>query len=125
MKLGDLLVEAKLTEGDFQTAPLRLLERYRDFDEVFHAADLTRSGEAVASYQLIRGVLAAYSTGGSLLRPLRWTASRHDRKVALGDARSEELHSALPAACVDLAGIDNYLPKSLRSFLKTKYAITS
>jgi len=27
MRLGGLLVEAKLTEGDFQRAPLRLVER--------------------------------------------------------------------------------------------------
>jgi len=29
MKLGDLLVEAKLTETDFQSAPARMIERYR------------------------------------------------------------------------------------------------
>ena len=28
LKLGDLLVEAKLTENDFQIAPLRLIERH-------------------------------------------------------------------------------------------------
>ena len=35
MKLGSLLVEAKLTEADFQRAPLRLLYRYRDLVDVF------------------------------------------------------------------------------------------
>ena len=35
MRLGSLLVEAKLTEGDFQTRDARIVEAYRDFDEVF------------------------------------------------------------------------------------------
>ena len=35
LKLGSLLVEAKLTEGDFQTREASIVEAYRDFDEVF------------------------------------------------------------------------------------------
>ncbi len=35
MRWGDLLVEAKLTERDFQTRRAEVLEAYRDFDEVF------------------------------------------------------------------------------------------
>jgi len=35
MRLGSLLVEAKLTEGDFQTCTPSVVEAYRDFDEVF------------------------------------------------------------------------------------------
>jgi hypothetical protein len=35
MRLGTLLVEAKLTEGDFQTREARIVEAYRDFDAVF------------------------------------------------------------------------------------------
>lgn len=65
MKLGDLMVEAKLTEADFQTASVGMIERYRDFEEVFDPAELMRSGDTIHSYQLIRGVLAAYSTGGA------------------------------------------------------------
>jgi hypothetical protein len=107
MKLGDLLVEAKLTEGDFQAASIGLVERYRDFAEVFHPAELIRSGETFASYQLIRGVLAAYSTGRIVLRLVRRATSRHDRKVAFGHARGEELHSALSAPCADVAGVGN------------------
>jgi hypothetical protein len=39
LQLGDLFVEAKLTESNFQTATLRLIERYRDLETIF---DLTR-----------------------------------------------------------------------------------
>ena len=35
MRLGSLLVEAKLTEGDFQTRAAAVVEAYRDFDAVF------------------------------------------------------------------------------------------
>lgn len=35
MRWGSLLVEAKLTEADFQTREARLVESYRNFDEVF------------------------------------------------------------------------------------------
>jgi len=35
MRWGDLLVEAKLTEGDFQTRTSTIVEAYRDFDVVF------------------------------------------------------------------------------------------
>jgi hypothetical protein len=36
MRLGSLLVEAKLTEGDFQTCAVPVVEAYRDFDEAFN-----------------------------------------------------------------------------------------
>ena len=65
MKLGDLMVEAKLTETGFQTAPARMIARYRDLEAVFDRGELMMSGDVVPGYQLIRGVLAAYATGGS------------------------------------------------------------
>jgi hypothetical protein len=42
MRLGSLLVEAKLTEGDFQTKAAAVVESYRDFDEVFDRELLPR-----------------------------------------------------------------------------------
>jgi hypothetical protein len=35
LRLGSLLIEAKLTEADFQTKAATVVERYRDFDKVF------------------------------------------------------------------------------------------
>jgi restriction endonuclease-like protein len=61
MRLGELLIEAKLTEGDFQTARLDLVLRYRDFEEVFDPELLPVRNGSVRSYQLIRGVLAAFA----------------------------------------------------------------
>jgi hypothetical protein len=42
MRWGELLVEAKLTEGDFQTRSAQIVEGYRDFDEVFERELLPR-----------------------------------------------------------------------------------
>jgi hypothetical protein len=42
MRWGGLLVEAKLTEGDFQTRRAQIVEGYRDFDAVFERGLLPR-----------------------------------------------------------------------------------
>jgi hypothetical protein len=44
MRLGSLLVEAKLTETDFQSRAAAVVEAYRDFDEVFERELLPRVG---------------------------------------------------------------------------------
>ena len=61
MRLGNLLVEAKLAKYDFQATPRRLIERYRNLEDVFDLKTLEIDGTAVQSYQLIRGVLTAYA----------------------------------------------------------------
>lgn len=43
MRWGGLLVEAKLTESDFQERKAKIVEGYRDFDEVFEAEELPRA----------------------------------------------------------------------------------
>ena len=42
MRFGSLLVEAKLTESDFQSRTAAIVESYRDFDEVFDRDSLPR-----------------------------------------------------------------------------------
>ena len=61
MRVGDLLVEAKLTEGDFRNADKRVLLAYRDFSDVFDARQLPQAGKSYASDQLLRNVLAAHA----------------------------------------------------------------
>jgi hypothetical protein len=58
---GDLLIEAKLTEGDFQTARWELPRRYRDFDVVFDSDLLPGDTRRLYGYQLVRGILAAFA----------------------------------------------------------------
>ena len=81
MRFGDLLVEAKLTESDFQTKDAATVLRYRDLEEVFELRMLPRvigkPGERSAArsarrflcYQLIRNVLAAHANQMQLLCP--------------------------------------------------------
>ncbi len=59
MKLGRLLVEAKLTESDYQVADPRLVHRYPDFEAIFDSSELPMLNGRYLGYQLIRGVLAA------------------------------------------------------------------
>ena len=68
MRLGDLLIEAKLTESDFQHAPKTAVHAYRDFGEVFEDEDLPQTEKDYRSYQLIRNVLAAHAIRLCVLR---------------------------------------------------------
>jgi hypothetical protein len=63
MRLGDLLVEAKLTETDFQSARKEVVRAYQDFGELFDADALPQTANHYQSYQLIRNVLAAHASG--------------------------------------------------------------
>ncbi len=123
MKLGDLLVEAKLTESDFQTAPVRLLERYLHLDEIFDDTMWTSNSGRVPGYQLIRGVLAAHSTGGSfcVLCDARRPDLVENWYAVMRTVRNCDLRCRLQLLTwQELAGI---LPPTLQRFLATKYGI--
>ncbi len=124
LRLGNLLIEAKLTEYDFQTAALKLIHRYRDFEEVFNPELLELAGDSVQSYQLIRGVLAAQASPGTRFcvlcdgrRPdLIASWHRIQRSVQIYDLRSR----LLLLTWQELAAT---LPGELQSFLDQKYGI--
>ena len=123
MRLGHLLVEAKLTESDFQTAPIRLIERYADFDSSFDRDELPRTGTGVRSYQLIRGILAAHAEQGTFCVFL--DARRPDLieewYATLRAVRSHILQSRLRLLTwQELAAT---LPRPLQVFLAEKYGI--
>ena len=61
MRFGDLLVEAKLTEADFQSCRPVAGRTLRDFEDMFDLSLLPRAGEGFAAYQLLRNVLAAHA----------------------------------------------------------------
>ena len=125
LQLGNLFVEAKLTETSFQTARPRLIERYRDLETVF---DITRLpwmiDGIVQGYQLIRNVLAAFASDASF--------------CVLLDARRQDLievwYAVLSAVHYpsfawrlklltwqELAAV---LPTDLQQFLEIKYGIS-
>ena len=123
MKLGDLFIEAKLTESDFQRAPLRLLLRYCGLSDVFDAEQLPIRIDIVHSWQLIRGVLAAHATGSSFLVLCdRRRPDLVDRWFEVIRAvRNSSLRTRLGILTWQEIGIT--LPKPLRAFLSEKYGI--
>ena len=123
MKIGDLLVEAKLTESDFQWATPKLLSRYRDLESVFDLLALpTRNGK-YGGYQLIRGALAAYASGGSFC--VLCDARRPDLMEVwfqvLRAVRDSELRSRLKF--LTWQELASALPTDLKAFLALKYGI--
>ena len=123
MRIGGLLIEAKLTESDFQSASPRLLERYRDLDTVFDLSSLPTKNGKYGGYQLIRGTLAAFALESSFC--VLCDARRPDLVEVwfqvLGAVRQIELRCRLKLltwqelACT--------LPLDLRDFLAQKYGI--
>jgi hypothetical protein len=59
MRLGNTLVEAKLTERDFTTRARSHVLRYKALISVFDVDGLPGDSEHFAGYQLVRNVLAA------------------------------------------------------------------
>lgn len=123
MRIGSLLVEAKLTEADFQSKKKDVVERYRDLHEVFWLRMLPRVGDTYVSYQLIRNILAAHATGSALC--VIMDARRPDLLEAWYDVlravKSAELRVRLKALTwQELAQV---LPPTLRKFLEQKYGI--
>lgn len=125
LRLGSLLIEAKLTEADFQTKSVAMVRGYRDFASVFAAKEIPRIGDKFAGYQLIRNVLAAHASDCSFCVLLdqrrpdlleQWYAimrcvRREDLRVRCKVLTWQELSEALPPA--------------LREFLDAKYGIVS
>lgn len=123
MKLGSLLVEAKLTEADFQRAPLRLLSGYRDLTEVFETEKLPIGDGIVNSWQLIRGVLAAHAIGSSFF------VLCDRRRPDLIDRWFEVMRAVVDSSLRTRLGVLTWqeigmtLPRPLRVFLDEKYGI--
>ena len=123
MKVGDLLVEAKLTEADFQSKAAEMVESYRDFDAVFEVARLPRREDSYLSYQLIRNVLAAYANHCSFCVML--DARRPDLLEAWYAVMSCVRPHEVRMRCKVLTWqeLAESLPKRVQQFLVEKYGI--
>jgi hypothetical protein len=125
MRLGDLLVEAKLTETDFQSAGPELVEAYRDFSQLFDQQELPRNGKRYLSYQLLRNVLAAYANQCSFC--VMVDARRPDLIEAwyaiLRSVRPTSLRLGLKI--ITWQELSEALPRRLQQFLEEKYGISS
>lgn len=123
LQLGNLFVEAKLTETSFQNARPRLIERYRDLETVFDIPRLPWTDGVVQGYQLIRNVLAAFASDASF--------------CVLSDGRRRDLieawYSVLSAVhypsfawrlkLLTWQEMATVLPTDLQQFLEVKYGI--
>jgi hypothetical protein len=126
LRIGNLLIEAKLTEAEFPAAPRNRVERYRDFASAFEADLLPQSEGFYFHYQLIRGVLAAFAEQGT-------------RYCVICDARRPDLieawfHVTSAVRCASLRSrlqlatwqeIAATFPKSMKTWLAHKYGIES
>lgn len=123
MKIGDLLVEAKLTESGFQCASHKLISRYRDFDAVFDPSELSHRNGKQGGYQLIRGALAAYALGSS------FCVLCDSRRPDLVEVWYSILRAVRPAELrcrlklLTWQEIASVLPPELQNFLALKYGI--
>ncbi|ADV82575.1 PGN_0703 family putative restriction endonuclease [Terriglobus saanensis] len=123
MRLGDLLIEAKLCEGDFQTGRADLMARYPLFEETFDTEVLPRKQKNFLSYQLLRGVMAAVEHDARFC--LMCDGRRPDLISrwfnVLSAVRSSSVRCRLQL--VTWQEIALCLPHPLQSFLATKYGI--
>jgi hypothetical protein len=125
MRVGDLLVEAKLTETNFQQKSKTVVETYRDFCEVFDPEILPQTDEVYLSYQLIRNVLAAYADDCSFCVML--DERRPDlREQWFAVLRAIRVHdSKLRCKVLTWQEIAQFVPAKLQGFLEEKYGIHS
>ncbi len=123
VRLGDLLMEAKLTENDFQRAEKRVLLTYRDFNEVFVVEQLPQTKTDFLSYQLLRNVLAAYALRCCfcVLVDARRQSLIEDWYAVLRCLKPIELKTALMV--LTWQELVKTLSPTLRRFLALKYGI--
>ncbi len=123
MRLGDLLVEAKLTESDFQNCQESMLERYRGFEDLFDCASLPRTETGYVAYQLLRSVLAADADGCRfcVLADARRPDLREQWFRVMQCVRSYDLR--LRCQMLTWQEVSAILPQSLRAWLGVKYGI--
>jgi len=124
LRIGDLLIEAKLTEADFQLARYELAERYCDFHTIFDPRLLPRKGNKLQSYQLVRSILAAFAEAGCRYC-LICDQRRPDLIARWFEVLSAIRHSDQRWRCllVTWQEISQMLPIRLQRWLEQKYGI--
>ena len=123
LRLGDLLIEAKLTESDFQKAPKTVVRSYRDFSVVFDLEYLPQTDREFLSYQLIRNILAAQASGCvfCVLADARRPELIEDWYAVMKCVRPVDLR--IRCKVLTWQELTTALPRGLRVFLSEKYGI--
>ena len=123
MRLGDLLVEAKLTESGFGTCGAALMARYPRFEQVFDCDLLPSAANGLDCYQLLRNALAAVhlDCGFALFCDARRPDLQEDFFSVVRAMRTAPDRGRMHL--VTWQEIAARLPASLRQFLAIKYGI--
>jgi hypothetical protein len=123
MKLGNVLVMAKLAETDFTKRPKAHAESYRDFEFAFDTNILPQSEEKYYHHQLIRSVLAASEQNARFV--LISDARRPDLLHSWWDVMMAVNDTNLRRRCrfVLWQELAQLAPLQLREFLEEKYGI--
>ncbi len=123
LRLGDLLIEAKLTESNFQSAYQSILFAYRDFAEVFDHQLLPQIEHRFLSYQLLRNVLAAHALqcSFSVLLDVRRPDLVDAWYAIMRCVKPVELRTKL--RMTTWQEVANAAPTKLQAFLAAKYGI--
>ncbi len=125
MQLGDVWVEAKLTEGGFGRATRERLLRYDGVEQWFDVDELPCGAAHIVGYQLVRGLLAA------LQHERRYLVLLDQRRADLQEICFRVLRAVRDAEArtrfrllswQELAGA---LPPQLQTFLDEKYGISA
>jgi hypothetical protein len=123
LRLGELFIEAKLTELDFKNKPKVKVERYRDLMDVFHCTNLPCRDQEYKSYQLIRNVLAAHANdvGSCVLIDERRPDLRALWLEVVGCIRIPKLRNR--CSLRTWQQLASAAPDDLRQYLQQKYGI--
>lgn len=123
MRLGGLIVEAKLTESDFTTRPEAHVLRYSELGTCFDVQSLPRESGSIAGYQLIRNVLAAAQLGAQLLVLIDQRRPDLLHEWWRVHASISEVSLRLRCGFRTWQGVAAASPPALREFLQEKYGL--
>ncbi len=123
MRLGNLLIEAKLTESDFQQQREAVVQNYRDLRAVFDYRRLPRDQHQICGYQLIRNMLAACSSQCAfcLLLDARRPDLRESFFQILKCVKSSDVR--LRCKLLTWQELADALPVAVQQFLDEKYGM--
>ena len=123
MQLGDLWIEAKLTEGGFGRAARERVLRYVGAEEMFDLDELPMGAGQILGYQVVRGLLAAVQ------QERRYLVLMDRRRADLEEICFRVLRAVRDAEArsrfrlVTWQELAPHLPRSLGRFLAEKYGI--
>ena len=123
MRIGNLLVEAKLTESGFQQKTKPVVEGYRNFKNAFDRKLLPQTKDTYLGYQLIRNVLAASAMECSfcVLLDERRPDLLEQWYAVMRAVRSADLR--VRCKVLTWQELSDALPDDLALFLDEKYGI--